>query len=146
MKRDMDLIRSLLIQIEEGSSTSLDAYTEEQNKQILYHKNLLIEAKLAHGMPLYGNDRLQKVIITDLTWEGHEFLDVVRDAVIWQKTKEKVEKELGGSTTIVIIKELAIAIAKTVVNTDGGSYIGGNVEAVGDFVGRDQSERSNNQN
>ena len=135
MKRDIDLIRSLLIQVEEGKSIELDIYTKEQ---LLYHKNLLIEANFVHGQTLYGDDQILTVMIDRLTWIGHEFLDAIRDAEIWRQTKDVVEKISGAP--IIIIKEVAVNIARTTVNayTDGGSYVGGNVTAGDSFIGRDQ--------
>lgn len=135
MKRDMDLIRALLTQIEDSDSVHLDTYTKEQ---ILYHKNLLLEANLVHGKTLHGDDQILVVMIDRLTWEGHEFLDAIRDENIWQQTKDSVEKISGAP--IVIIKEVAINIARTTINahTEGGSYIGGNVNAGDSFIGRDQ--------
>lgn len=135
MKRDMDLIRSLLLQVEDIASAHLDPYTKEQ---ILYHKNLLVEAHLVHGRALHGDDQLLAVMIDRLSWEGHEFLDAVRDENVWQQTKGRVEKI--NSTPLVIIKEVAINIVRTTINahTEGGSYIGGNVNTDGSFIGRDQ--------
>lgn len=135
MKRDMDLIRSLLLQVEDGVSVELDSYTKEQ---ILYHKNLIIEAHLVHGRALHGEDQLLAVMIDRLSWEGHEFLDAIRNEDVWQQTKERIEKIRGAP--IIIIKEIALTVARTTINahTEGGSYIGGNVNTDGSFIGRDQ--------
>jgi len=40
-----------------------------------------------------------------LTWEGHDYLDAVRDPQVWHKTKEATNKV--GSWTFDIVKELA---------------------------------------
>jgi len=50
----------------------------------------LLEANLIQGMvqpdpnSVYG----RHVFYPTLTWSGHEFLDNVRDDVVWKKTKE----------------------------------------------------------
>lgn len=135
MKRDLDLIRLILLEVEEGDSFPLDTYTMAQ---ILYHKNLLIEANLVYGKTLYGEDRILAVVIDRLTWEGHEFLDTIRHPAVWQQTKATVNK--FGSAPIVVIKEIAIHVARTTINTftDGGSYVGGNVTTGDSFIGRDK--------
>jgi Hypothetical protein (DUF2513) len=40
-----------------------------------------------------------------LTWEGHDYLDAVRDPVIWKKTKAALEKV--GSFSFDVAKEFA---------------------------------------
>lgn len=45
-----------------------------------------------------------------MTWNGHEFLDAVRDPEIWQKTKDGASKV--GSASIEFLWEMAKAYAK----------------------------------
>lgn len=140
MQRDMDLIRALLLQIEEGSSKLPDTYPKEQ---ILYHKRLLIEGGYAKGDTMYGGNKLQAAAITELTVKGHDFLDVVRNDAIWQKTKNEVEKV--GTTSISIVYDIASIIVRNEINiihTGGGANVAGDVNAGGNFAGRDQSEQS----
>ena len=54
-----------------------------------YHVALLVEAGFLSGnikMASIGN-----VVVSKLTWEGHEFLDAIRDPDIWSKTKERAK-------------------------------------------------------
>lgn len=60
MKRDMDLVRLLILEVEGEEEVNLSGYTDEQK---LYHKYLLIDAGLAEGQPHFGNDRLLAVHI-----------------------------------------------------------------------------------
>jgi hypothetical protein len=39
-----------------------------------------------------------------LTWEGHEFLDAMRDDTVWKKAKENVIKP-GASWTVQLLFE-----------------------------------------
>lgn len=45
-----------------------------------------------------------------LTWQGHEFVDEVRDPEIWRKTKEGAEKV--GSWSIKLLGELAAGFVR----------------------------------
>jgi len=95
MKRDFELIRDLLLDIE-GEKVDLSLFTEDQ---ILYHKALLLEAGLAEGpKPLYSSREFSeipvKVLIKKFTWDGHDFLDGIRDQDRWQKVKNG-SKKLG---------------------------------------------------
>jgi hypothetical protein len=110
MKRDMNLIRLLLLETEgEDPKPDLTTYTEEQR---VYHSALLIEAGLidgqiipnAIGLPA-GTVRLR------LTWAGHEFLDAARNETIWKKAEEKVKKS-GVEVTVSVLKELLNQLLK----------------------------------
>ncbi|MGI8966702.1 MAG: DUF2513 domain-containing protein [Limisphaerales bacterium] len=74
MKREMDLIRLLLLEVEgELPKPNLESYTEE--KQV-YHMALLIDAGYVDGS--VAQDSSGFPVGTNpirLTWEGHEFLD-----------------------------------------------------------------------
>ena len=50
--------------------------------------------------------------ITNLTWNGHEFLDTVRGKTVWEATKEKALK-LGGMS-IKTLGVLALEITKAI--------------------------------
>ena len=105
MKRDFELLRMLLLYIE-GEKVDISLYTEEQ---ILYHKALLLEAGLAEGpKPHYSSREFSeipnKVTIRKLTWEGHNFIDAIRDEGRWQKAKDWI-REAGKILTLETLKE-----------------------------------------
>lgn len=84
MRRDWNLIRLLLLQIESGKAqVDLDKYTPEKQ---LYHSVLLIESGLAHGkiVPDETGEPIH-TSIQRLTWSGHDFLDATRNESIWNK-------------------------------------------------------------
>jgi hypothetical protein len=64
--------------------------------------DLLLEAGFLKGDPMPS--------ISRLTWEGHEFLDNIRDAGIWGKTKAKL-RDLP-SVAVTLIREIALAETK----------------------------------
>jgi len=47
--------------------------------------------------------------VSSLTWEGHEFLDKIRDETIWSKTKDAISKK-GLPMVIDVVKDVASAI------------------------------------
>ncbi|MDD4876343.1 MAG: DUF2513 domain-containing protein [Dehalococcoidales bacterium] len=111
MKRDMDLIRKMLLAIEANSSgfapsIEIDGYTQEQ---IGYHATLLGEAGLAITTDItdFTNTSPEAMIIR-LTWAGHEFLDYARENQIWNQAKDKV-KQVGGASIqiwLILLTEL----------------------------------------
>lgn len=74
--------------------------------EVAYHLNLLIEAGLVRGH--YGVEGMPS--ISKLSWQGHEFLDDIRDVGIWRKTKERL-KDLP-TVGIAVIGEIAKAEIK----------------------------------
>jgi Hypothetical protein (DUF2513) len=117
MKRDMDLVRDLLLHIEEDPRfdgarwARIDApedigITGHSTEEVAYHLDMLVEAGLLRGS--IGLDKMPA--ISKLTWEGHEFLDNIRDHGIWSKTKAR----LAGlpSVAISIVGEIAKAEIK----------------------------------
>lgn len=131
MKRDMDLIRDLLFNIEEdkninGKYVLSDAdfsNIDADPNAVQYHLRLLLDAGYIEGRDLLAdtpseNDTFNvmrqgtgsQIAVERLTWEGHEFLDTVRDNQVWQKTKGYLQNV--GGVGIDVLKEVAKAVVK----------------------------------
>ena len=106
MKRDMDLIREMLLAIEVHPSgfapkIEIEGYTQEQ---IGYHATLLGEAGLAVIHEVTGlGAKSPDARIVRLTWAGHEFLDSAREKQIWNQAKDMVKKVGGASIQVWLI-------------------------------------------
>jgi hypothetical protein len=110
MKRDMNLIRLLLLETEgEDPKPDLSTYTEDQR---VYHSALLIESELVHGeIALDGRGQPVGTVILRPTWSGHEFLDAARNDTIWHKAGERIKKS-GVDVTISLMKEILNKLLK----------------------------------
>ena len=113
MKRDMDLCRLILFKIEdEYKSTALshlqiDGYDIEI---IAYHCDLLFEAGLIKSYkPTYASDKIYFFSVGALTWEGHDFLDKIRENTMWNRTKNRI-KENALPMTLEVIKTIATSL------------------------------------
>jgi len=104
MKRDFDLVRQLLLELEGEEAVDLSAYTKEQ---VNYHKALIKEAGFAEGIIHYPSSRHTDIpdvaMLQRLTWEGHEFLDKARNDKTWNKAKTLI-KEKGASLSLDALK------------------------------------------
>ena len=49
-----------------------------------------------------------------LTWEGHDFLDKVREETVWNRIKEAVAQK-GATLTFEIIKSVAPSIISSMI-------------------------------
>jgi hypothetical protein len=113
MKRDMDLIRKILLAIEESPEPELPSQPLIQgssNKQVNEHLRLLMEAGYIDALTSRGDDMIAFDWIR-LLWPGHEFLAAARDDTIWNKAKTK----LGGgfsTVTLAILENLLVALTR----------------------------------
>lgn len=114
MKRDMDRIRSLLFETESVDDFfSLDRSRDDSDR---YNGQLLVEAGLLDGVCHPGTSCDQsmappRVTVKRLTWEGHEFLDDIRQQEIWNRIKSDF-KDASFSTIVNVGKQLAASYAK----------------------------------
>lgn len=111
MKRDMDLVRSILLWIEArpeghniGWTLEIDGYTDEQ---IGYHVHLMGQA----GLLLVDNEtmldsRAPFASPSSITWAGYEFHDAVKDNTVWAKAKAKVIVPAGGVAFTLLLEWL----------------------------------------
>lgn len=99
MKRDLELIRKMLLEIDDSPpgwapDMKFDGYDDGQ---VGYHAHLLIEAKLAtgHDAGNFGGDA-PFGFITHLTDAGHEFAQAARNDARWEKALAGLAKVLDG--------------------------------------------------
>lgn len=133
LKRDMDLIRSLLLEMEAGKVVFLvvaedvgetigiapeDTLPKEEAARLEMHLDLLEDAGLVEFQR--GSAGLWRVV--RITWAGHEFLESVRDGEVWKRVKLWVEKVGNGSLAVIL--ELTKAAAKTVASERLGMDLG----------------------
>ncbi len=113
MKRDMELIRKLLLTIEKNPrQLEVEGYDKNQVK---YHALLLIEAGFLDGnvSDTLANTSVVPsfVSVNRLTWDGHEFLDNIRKEEVWNTIKTEF-KDASISTVFSIGKQLTENYAK----------------------------------
>jgi hypothetical protein len=104
MKRDMDLIRLLLLEYEgEEPKPDLSAYTQEQQ---IEHSALLIEAGFVHGEVMQGGTGMPVgTVVLRLTWAGHDFLAAARTESVWKGVGAQIKKA-GVQVPLSILQEL----------------------------------------
>jgi hypothetical protein len=97
MKRDMDVVRLILMRQESGEAPpELAKYTEDL---IVYNVALMKDAGLVEAVIANDADGSPRAaVIIRLTWAGHDFLDAARDDTLWRKAKEKVLKPTASWT------------------------------------------------
>ena len=120
MKRDMDLIRLILLEIEKSDPyqvfrPNLCGY---QDKEVSYHLELLISAGLVEGQMHYTGGMTANPVVK-LSWVGHDFLDDIRSDSIWKKTKELLKNEGLKTVSFEILKAAVEFTLKRQLGLDG---------------------------
>ncbi|MFL5620216.1 MAG: DUF2513 domain-containing protein [Gemmatimonadaceae bacterium] len=109
MKRDLDLVRQLLLQIEALPAGPPAQYPtrEIEDPVLLAHFELVIAAGLVNGNIARSQGARGDVIsISGLTWEGHEWIEMVRSQTVWNETKAAL-LESAGAMTYELTKDVA---------------------------------------
>lgn len=93
MKRDMDLMRKILLALEAG--TSLNDIADEHT--VDFHCELLIDAGLLRGNVRRHMSGMDITLIQHpITYAGHDFLDAIRNESVWKDVLAKGGSLLGG--------------------------------------------------
>ena len=122
MKRDMDLVREIMLKIEAlpAGPPVLYRVGEVEDLVLLNHLEMLIDAGLVRGKISRSQGARGDIIgISTLTWEGHEWIDAVRDPHVWNETKMTL-LENGGALSFELTKAVATRILRTRVGLPPG--------------------------
>lgn len=118
MRRDMDLVRSILLQAESaGCPLSLGQISHEghTDEETVFHIRLmeghgLIDARVQTA---WGGEVIM-CEIESLTWDGLDFLDAVRSERVWTRVRRAVAESVGD-TTLDVIKSACSTVAGQLV-------------------------------
>ncbi len=97
MKRDMELVRLILFEMEKVATWGEDlqfSFERYSKEEINYHVMLMNEAGLIVAIDASSVSDLYW-IPQRLTWQGHEFLEATKNNDAWNKTKEIMAKSGG---------------------------------------------------
>lgn len=128
MKLNHDCIRAILLDVEETSSfnqfmrlselLNLKRTSAFSDEDVKYSIVKLKEADYVNVELTYGSNGLYDIDMGSLTWEGHKFLDNIRDDGIWKDTKGILSK--FSSTSISIASDIASSVITKLVEKQLG--------------------------
>lgn len=121
MKLNHECVRNILLtveQLEPDESITIDNYINYASlapydeDEIVYAVERLIEAKFIPDDILeYYNGKAISFDLTALTWDGHAFLENIKNDSVWQKAKTVVAEKVS-STSLSIVADTASEIVK----------------------------------
>lgn len=121
MKLDVEVMRDLLFELEDNLNlgdklilSNSPIYSELDSQDKIYAAIKLYEAGYINATVDKFLDMTYRVIISDLTWDGHQFLDNIRPKQSWEKAKELAKNV--GSVSVQILSEVAKKVASDFIN------------------------------
>jgi hypothetical protein len=117
MKRDMDLVRNILLVIEKETSgfvfepPKLNGYSKEQ---IVYHIYIMAQGGLLEAQSRQTSESVIPIDFSfiNLTWTGHEFIDNARNEGVWKNAKTIVGEKLG-TISVGVMTQLLNSLLKS---------------------------------
>lgn len=124
MKRDMELVRLILLEVEKSDRAYVDIETMACDQYPLAVIGYHVELMAAHGLLDANVSKAFGGVVVGgtvkaLTWEGCDYLDAIRDEGVWRRTKKAVS-EAVGDTTLATIKETASMVAIQLIKANLG--------------------------
>lgn len=123
MKLDHDCIRDLLLYLEENltynknisiNNLTLKNYSQEE---LIYCAEKLIEADYLTCTKASGYQP-PLIVANSITYNGHQFLDNIRDDGVWKETKSILSKVT--STSIGFISNIATQVISNLISKQMG--------------------------
>lgn len=124
MKRDLDLIRDILLQIENtenGKRIYVDQLVEALNSEydfntISYHVGLLEDSDYIVCERVHrAGTMIDGFIIYRMTNYGHDYLETVKDDSVYKETKSKLGS-LFSNSSLEIVSKVASEIILSKIN------------------------------
>lgn len=114
MKRDMELVRKILLAVEDADNDPMvwiDLEIRGFSPHVVsYHVQRLTEAGLLEATDL-SDDSGSDWRPSSLTWAGHEFLDAARNDTVWNKAMTTL-KDKAATVPFEVVKAVVIQECK----------------------------------
>jgi hypothetical protein len=114
MKRCPDLLRQLLLSIEGAEGAELlhmPAIDGFDRPMVHFHVQLLIQVGFVQAHAELRHPRRDWLALS-LTWKGYDYLETIRDPVMWRLVRRSLAKTGGWSIDTIAAIAKAFVLAK----------------------------------
>lgn len=124
LKLNHDCIRELMLYLEENleysSAIPLNKIQikDYEFEEIAYTTKKLKEAGYIYATFTIDNPKNMHAYISGITWNGHKFLDTIRDNQVWSHTKKILSKV--SSASISFISDIASQVLANLIKQQLG--------------------------
>lgn len=127
MKLNIDCIRDVLIFLEENLEINDDLEIKSQNlhticnalegkyekPEIAYTLLKLKEGGYIQAQKFMGNGIISNIIVSSITYEGHQFIESIRSETVFEEVKNKLGKV--GNFALDIVQKVAVNCAVSLI-------------------------------
>jgi hypothetical protein len=109
----MDLARVILLAVEQSKDdepASIRFNTDRSDLEVSHHVRILAEAGLIHALEARHLEGASRWRPHALTWQGHEFLDLIRSDALWARIKQTMNRT--GGLNFALLKDIAMQEAR----------------------------------
>lgn len=121
MKRNMDLVRKILLALEahpHGFAPADFTVAGYDQETIGHHVWLMAQGHLVTAEDVTVSENAGPTALPEsITWHGHEFLDLVRNETVWKKLKAEL-KDRAITLPFELLQALAMKIAKSLAGLE----------------------------
>ena len=119
MKFDPDIVRQILLDVESISAGTFahDIKLQGQDPDVVIrHIQILVQEEFIDGR-IYLNEFgiASQCTLIDLSYKGHQFLEIARSNTTWNKAKKSL-KEKGIGMTINFLQEILVKFATSEIS------------------------------
>lgn len=126
MKLNKECMRELLLAIESleymyyfnADDARQEPFDKYEFYEVVYAGEKLIEANYIKGKITHADNDVYNVMFQALTWEGHQFLDNIRDDGVWKKTKSITSK--FTSVSVSMLSSIAATVISKMISQELG--------------------------
>ena len=115
MKRDMELIREILLAVQskedvgfrpvDVSDYALDVV--DRHVEMLIAGGFLV----GHRQPT-GRSFSNQLVVSDMSWEGHEFISALSQGGVWNQMKSKFSAAELAGLPLSVVKDVGVGLLK----------------------------------
>ncbi|WP_167628973.1 DUF2513 domain-containing protein [Listeria valentina] len=127
MKLNSECVRDILLEIEIKQSVlfeklyyedlkKFDSYAKHGHDQFFYCLYRLKEAGYVDFSYKIIEEKIHFFCFSKITWEGHQFLDNIRDSAVWKNTKKSVSK--FSSVSISFLSKVASNVLSQMIKNN----------------------------
>jgi hypothetical protein len=123
MQRDMNLVRKIMLSVQSrGDVFPKNVKIDDVDDEILgRHVEMLFDAGFLDGSKMQSISlSYHIVLVRDLSWGGHDFIDAISKDGVWQKLKETFSPTELSTMPLKVLKDASIACFTSIVKARMG--------------------------
>lgn len=116
MQRDMGLVRKILLEVQSRGDLRPRPVEIEGADPVVTarHVEMLLDAKLIEGVAHKSNrgPGAAYILVTELSWEGHDFIAALQDETVWGQLKQKFSPAQLATLPLGLVKDRGMTVLR----------------------------------